>query len=406
MRKQILILLITLLTISGYAGTIKQVLKDASHPHGIVDGRADNFKPGKPTFIFLAGIGEIGNGSTDLQKIVSLSTFKQLMVAADSFDFNVVAVQTHNQYENGAINYAIDYAIREQSADPDRIYGLNNSLGGFGFAREVAKDPNLAKRYAAILQVVMGPGETSLTAKNIFDSKTPVWFFVPKDDNVTPHTNTTNLYNKIKGFGQANVWLTLWAKGGHNTISRVLTAWGNKHPYAWRVATCGANDNFAATDMCNPVYNNVFEWCFANIRGQKIYSPAEKKIPVAAPIPKDTIRIRDTLIIRDTVTAVIRDTAIIRDTVFDVPADNSKIGMLRAVVNAFTVKFHWLGERFPSSAVEVWWKDGSQVIYKSPEGYRCSGVTVDRVPGGYTYTLDIRNEKNEKQPSIIVGPYK
>jgi dienelactone hydrolase len=298
--KYILVALLFTLSISGYSYTIKKVPKDAAHPYGGIDVRSHNYRPGMPGFVMLYGIGEKGNGTTDLAKIERLSNHKELCIAADSFDFNFFAVQTPASYLGTEIQYAIDYLINEVGSDPNRIYLLTMSNGGYGYAGAADKYPDLSKLFAAVVQVVMGPGERTNTAKNIAASKRPHWFFVTADDDVTPPTNTLNLYANAKAAG-GNVYLTKWYSGKHGVLGRVVSSWGNKKPNNWTVATCKPTDKYGASEVCDPAYNNIYEWCFANVLGGPVYSPTQLK-PAPARKPVDTVKV-DTIPRVDTVVA-------------------------------------------------------------------------------------------------------
>jgi hypothetical protein len=206
--------------------------------------------------------------------------------ATDLFGFNAVAVQTSSNYQYGEIQYAIKYVIDSLKGDPDRIGTINNSLGGYGFAQQSGIDSTLPGKFCAIAQVVMGPGETIATAKNIANSKRPIWFFSAADDLTSGTTvyKTDTLYNRVKRL-DGNAWYTRWVKGGHGMISRVVGSY-YKLPNNWKLSVCAAGYNTSATILCNTP-NSVYAWVLANKRGGAIVAPdgAIPLTPVPAPAP-------------------------------------------------------------------------------------------------------------------------
>lgn len=268
----------------AFSNTITRVPKDAAHKFGVVDIRANDYKAGKPTFVFLHGIGERGSGSfSDLNRIATWGGIQYMFQATDVFDFNIVCVQTSSNYQYGEIQYAVEYAIKEQGADPDRIYTVNNSLGGYGFAQQSGVDPSLPKLFAAIIQVVMGPGETTNTALNIANSKTPIWFFSSADDLTSGTTvyKTDTLYNRVVRMG-GNAWFTRWVKGGHGVISRVAGSY-YKAPNNWKLSICETGYSISATIFCNPPAS-IYAWALANKRGAPIVPPT-MVVPIPEPLP-------------------------------------------------------------------------------------------------------------------------
>jgi len=291
MKSKIILALMFLLTwsivITCHANTITRVAKDANHKFGVVEVRGNNYQPGQPTIIFLHGQGEIGSGSySDLGKIANWGGVQYLYQATDLFDFNVVAVQTSSRYQYGEIQYAVDHAVN-QCADPDRVYVIANSLGGYGFAQQSGVDPTLPGKLAAVAMIVMGPGEGVNTAVNIAASKTPVWFFSSADDLTSGTTvyKTDTLYNRIKRLG-GNAWYTRYASGGHGIISRITGAY-YKAPNNWKMAVCATGAPISATGFCSPPVS-VYTWLLANKRGGVIV-PSMMVVPLPMPMPKTII---------------------------------------------------------------------------------------------------------------------
>jgi predicted esterase len=262
------------LTLFSFGNQITRVPKSTTNAFGVVVVKNNNFKAGQPCVIFLAGIGERGTGSyTDLGKIAGWGGIQPLYKATDLFNYNVVAPQTAINYQAGEIKHAVEYAIKVLGADPNRIYAINNSNGGYGFAAASGTSIEIPKMFAAVAQVVMGPGEKSTTAQNIVSANTPVWFFSAADDTNVVHngvklnlvSKTDTLYARCKRLG-GKVWYTRWKTGGHGVIFKTVNAY-NTDPNKWVPSTCAT-----ATIDCAPIVS-IYQWFLNNKRGQAIKSP-------------------------------------------------------------------------------------------------------------------------------------
>lgn len=295
------LLLFCVLLLCSFAVSAKKIIripKDATHKFGLVVVLRDNYQAGDPFILFLHGIGERGSGSySDLGRIETWGGVQYMWAATDLFGFNSVAVQTSSNYQYGEIQYAVQYVIDSLKGDRDRVGTINNSLGGYGFAQQSGLDSTLPGKFCAIVQVVMGPGETTNTAKHIANAKRPIWFFSSADDvtlynadgsiksgSGTSVVKTDTLYNRVRRLG-GNAWYTRWVKGGHGVIGRVDGSY-YKLPNNWKLAVCESGLSISATILCAPP-NSVYTWILANKKGQAVVAPdsAIPLIPSTAPLP-------------------------------------------------------------------------------------------------------------------------
>jgi hypothetical protein len=289
--KRILTFLLLLTSMVTSAFTITYVPKDATHPYGAVVVKSD-----KQTNIWiemLPGIGERGSGSaTDLRKIAYWGGFnsstspESFFKAADYFGFNIILVQTANNYERGEIRYGYEYAM-SQGADINQIHLAGNSLGGYGIAQVVHMDAELPKLFATISIFVMGPGTATNTAKHLAESQRPIWFFSSADDTKsgTNVSVTDKLYEAVKELG-GQVWYTRYLTKGHSAFTAVAGAWGTARGQAggWIVATAGS-----ATELNNPAVT-WYQWMFNNRLNGPVKSPLDPFVPYMPPVdPIDPI---------------------------------------------------------------------------------------------------------------------
>jgi predicted peptidase len=142
-----------------------------------------------PLLIFLHGAAQFGNGSTDLNKVLTDGTPVLLKnktfppsftVSGKKFSFIVLTPQFKGSPSYSDVRSFVDYALAKYRVDLSRLYVTGFSLGGRLTAEFGATD---AKLPAAIVTMA-GAYDYNLPAsvKGIADNKLPVWSFHNEDD--------------------------------------------------------------------------------------------------------------------------------------------------------------------------------------------------------------------------------
>ncbi len=158
--------------------------------------------PGKkyPLIIFLHGIGERGNGTTDLPKVMA-NGIPNLINAGNpmTFTYNgqtetflVLCPQLSTSYGDWPTFYTdemLKYAKQNLQVDTNRIYLTGLSLGGGGVWLYAEASLANAKQFAAIAPVC-GSTFNAQGACNISQAHLPVWAFHCMDDG-TVSVNVT-----------------------------------------------------------------------------------------------------------------------------------------------------------------------------------------------------------------------
>lgn len=148
-----------------------------------------------PLIIFLHGYGEIGNGTTDLPKILRtglpmLLAKKAVPNASESFV--ILALQSKTTSIPAAnIDAFITYALNAYSIDPTRIY-ITGLSGGAIAADAYIKTYD---RAAAAVCIAGSSSGTNLSSTKV--DKTPLWLFHGDADGTVPVTGSTNFYKGI-----------------------------------------------------------------------------------------------------------------------------------------------------------------------------------------------------------------
>lgn len=205
--------------------------------------RYDSTTKKYPLLIFIHGIGELGNGASQLINVAWVGTSSVIRngafppnfsVGGKNYSFIVVSPQFKAWPSPQDVNAMVDWAISKYRVDTTRIYVSGLSMGG-GATWEYAV--SYGKRLAAVAPICGASGPSDSKAQKIAQAGVAVWAFHNKDDGTVTYANSEGYVNKINSFNPAiKAKLTLWATGGHD---------------AWSKA-------------CNPTYKennmNMYEW--------------------------------------------------------------------------------------------------------------------------------------------------
>lgn len=214
--------------------------------------RYDSTTKRYPLLLFIHGIGELGNGTSQLSNAAAVGTPSVIKwghfppnfnVGGKNYSFIVISPQFKAWPSAKDVNDMIDYAVKNFRVDTTRIYVSGLSMGG-GATWDYAV--SYGKRIAAIVPICGASGPNDSKAKKIAQSGLAVWAFHNKDDGTVTYTNSEGFVNKINSFSPAiKAKLTLWPTGGHD---------------AWTKATM---PNYKENNM------NMYEWMLQYSRSGK-----------------------------------------------------------------------------------------------------------------------------------------
>lgn len=217
-----------------------------------------------PVIIFLHGIGERGNGTTELNRVKNISiphyidngNPMRFFWNGKWETFLVLSPQCPTKYGMWPVSYVdamITYAEQNLNTDKKRIFLAGLSMGGGGIWKYASSSLAHANRLAAIATVCAPP--TMTNACNIAKSNLPLWAFHATNDKTV---NVSSIYDAINRINSCNPGTpakkTVWPTGGHTVWDR---AFDTEHTYQ------------------SP---NVYEWFLA--QGQQP-APVVNKKPIA-----------------------------------------------------------------------------------------------------------------------------
>jgi poly(3-hydroxybutyrate) depolymerase len=186
-----------------------------------------------PLIIFLHGIGERGNGTTDLHNVTRIGLPRMIRMGHNmTFTWNgktetflVLSPQCRGNYgmwPELLINEIIDYAKQNLRIDTNRIYLTGLSMGGGGTYRFISRQQWQAAKVAAAA-TVCAPC-TFANGKNVADANLPVWSFHALNDSIALESCTETAIKRIIDAKPAVMPLkTVWPDGGHGVWDRLYT---------------------------------------------------------------------------------------------------------------------------------------------------------------------------------------
>jgi dienelactone hydrolase len=189
--------------------------------------RYDSTDIAYPLIVFLHGVGELGDGTSQLENMLKLGlprllNQKKLPPEFESggkhFSFVVIAPQFKQRASADDVQAVIAHARASFRIDASRIYVTGLSLGG-GSTWDVAAA--YGSSIAAVVPICGGLLPTSDFAQKIASSGVPVWAFHNNDDHVVPAWWTSSFVQLINQFNPpVPARATIWPKGGHDSWTR------------------------------------------------------------------------------------------------------------------------------------------------------------------------------------------
>jgi poly(3-hydroxybutyrate) depolymerase len=219
-----------------------------------------------PLIVFLHGVGERGNGTTELGRVLANAIPKYCANGAtmtfthngQQESFMVLSPQlstSYGQWEPFHVEEMIKYAKQNLRVDTNRIYLCGLSLGGGGTWKYATTSAAFAKGLAAIAPVCAT--NESVTYCHIAQQNLPVWAFHAEDDGTVGVGNTRYVINQINNCNPGvPPKATYYPDGGHGIWDRAFDM-----GHTWQ----------------SPV--NVYEWFLSNTRATG--QPPGNQPPVA-----------------------------------------------------------------------------------------------------------------------------
>jgi len=227
-----------------------------------------------PLLIFLHGVGEIGNGGSDLSlvlvngppKLIDEGSFPvSFTVNGQTFSFIVLAPQFMDWAQPDEIDSVINYAIGHYKVDTSRIYLTGLSMGGGSTWYYPAAAEAYSRKLAAIL-VIAGAGELDPSAAQLIaTTDLPVYATHNSGDDVVDPSYTIGNVTLINSADNP--------PANPKAIDTIFNAEGHD---AWSGTYDPAFLNPGVGNL------NVYQWMLQYSRSAQTLSPAKRS---ANPVP-------------------------------------------------------------------------------------------------------------------------
>jgi dipeptidyl aminopeptidase/acylaminoacyl peptidase len=184
-----------------------------------------------PVFLFLHGLGEQGNGTSDLYLINRNGLPGLINNYGFPYEAVVIAPQFGGWPTGSQVENVMNYVLANYSIDTNRIYVTGLSMGG-GATWDYA---SISRRPAAIVPVCGASSWNSSGVANMKANKVAIWAFHAQDDGVVSVSNTNGWISNLNSAGIDPVASkTIFPTGGHNI-------WGTVNDYSYIVPGTGKN---------------------------------------------------------------------------------------------------------------------------------------------------------------------
>lgn len=258
----------------------QQIARSVTAPSGLFIGFYEykpvnyNADPSKkyPLIIFLHGIGERGNGTTELSRVLTNAIPKYINAGHDMTftslsgteeTFLVLSPQlsaSTGSWQNVYVDEMLKYAKSNLRIDTNRIYLTGLSLGGGGTWKYATGSLANARQFAAIF-AVCGTAEFSNMCGTIAAANLPVWATHAADDGTVLPSATHNAINLINSCNPL--------------VKPIKSIYPNGNHWIWD----------RSYDTTNNFHNpNVFEWFLGHAKNL-----GPNSIPVANAGPDRTV---------------------------------------------------------------------------------------------------------------------
>jgi len=262
------------ITVAGFSQQVAKTIPNSTSPDGLIgflEFRPSDYGSQKhPLIIFLHGIGERGNGTTQINSVTANAIPRycangasmRFTVNGQTSSFVVLSPQLSLGYGYWPTFYVkemINYAKANLQIDPNRIYVTGLSLGGGGVWRAITEaingDYSFDAGIAAAAPVCGTQEESDYDfCSTIGGNHLPVWAFHSMDDNTVNVASTLHAQSLALACGLSPAAkFTFYQTGDHSG------AWIHAYDTGHITTIVNGGGYFTA----NP---NLYEWFLSNTR--------------------------------------------------------------------------------------------------------------------------------------------
>jgi len=210
-------------------------------------GNRGNANKRYPVILFIQGVGDMGNGTTELDRVrrnglptvIDAGQFPNVFtVNGEQFSFIAIVPQFSGWPNPTQIHNILDFIETNYRADASRLYMTGLSMGGGATWDYAGASLANANRLAAILPVCGASNPNSSRIQNIANAKLPVLATHNDLDPTVTVDNTIGYVNGINGYNiNPPAVKLIWQGDYHNCWGRTYDPYeklfGNLNAYEW-----------------------------------------------------------------------------------------------------------------------------------------------------------------------------
>jgi predicted esterase len=188
-----------------------------------------------PLLVFLHGIGENGNGASELARVANNGPPR--IIGRDQWPNERPFIVLSPQHPGGGcpgaseVHSFIAWAIAHYDVDPTRVYLTGLSCGAIGAFNYVGR--YLDEQIAALVPIA-GDGNGAWNAQGCELGRIAIWAFHGDADGVVgPSGSTTPMNNLIACPSRRDARLTMYPGVGHDSWSRTYDLSAGHDIYTW-----------------------------------------------------------------------------------------------------------------------------------------------------------------------------
>lgn len=180
-----------------------------------------------PLLVFLHGVSELGNGTTDLPQVLYNGVPRLLnqkkfpptfTVSNARFSFIVISPQFKAWPKSSDVNALLNHIIEKYRIDTTRMYVSGLSMGG-GVTWDCGVD--ITERLAAIVPICGAAWTEDQYCAKMAAANLPIWAFHNEDDPTVGAGSTIGTIEKVNSRKPTPLArMTLWPKGGHDSWTK------------------------------------------------------------------------------------------------------------------------------------------------------------------------------------------
>lgn len=221
-----------------------------------------------PLLIFLHGVGERGNGTSQLPlvlkngvpKIIKNGQFpSKFRVGGKDFSFIVISPQYSSSTDYvTTIWKLIEHCKKKYRVDEKRVYITGLSMGGLLAWNFSGASKANADAFAAMVTVCGGGVPTSGRVGNVASAKLPVWVTNNSGDPYNPASRAKQTVDALNAYKPAppKAVLTIFQKGGHDAWTQSYDPnfrQGGLNVYEWMLSYTSDGTSQPAPSPAPPV---------------------------------------------------------------------------------------------------------------------------------------------------------